>query len=222
MDHVRNQDSRLTKLIQGNPEEVEAVLYTSVVQLIAHFAHWGLSLPETMILDELRLKALSAYFHVDVVSSIILVTTTQKLREFVEDASERKRLVESVRDIVLEKPPKPTAPRHTINLLVDDLGNTLAPEHLAHVRAILEKNVKKKSAVYASMIKLFRSVWVHILLHPDKDLPASIVPDCVRFLLPGAKKRLEILSRIVRLNKSVHTHRYNDIIITAAKEAAEA
>jgi hypothetical protein len=69
----------------------------ALVDLVVDYPHWGGvvsvddGVPETMILDLLRIKALNAHFHADVVSSVMLVTVEQKCKELVPDDATRKR-----------------------------------------------------------------------------------------------------------------------------------
>lgn len=64
------------EVISGKPEGYLAALYTGIVDLVAEYPHWGGKqrtkeheddIPETMLLDLLRIKALNGHFHTDVV-----------------------------------------------------------------------------------------------------------------------------------------------------------
>jgi hypothetical protein len=71
------------------PARYEGVAHAALVDLVADYPNWGGEkrgkaredeLPETMMLDLLRVKALNVHFHTDVVSAIILTQVDQVIR----------------------------------------------------------------------------------------------------------------------------------------------
>mmetsp|Transcript_23312 Transcript_23312/g.58437 ORF Transcript_23312/g.58437 Transcript_23312/m.58437 type:complete len:1029 (+) Transcript_23312:225-3311(+) len=225
---VDKKDPRVAvqDLAQGKPEDFEVVLYIAMVDLIADYPNWGGVLrgqgdedvvPETMMLDLLRIKALNMHFHTDVVSSVILVTTEVECREQIQDLAVRAKLFKEVQDIVIKNPPKPNAPRVTIRLVMNALQGHVDQ---AKLETILDKNVKRSSAVHAAMKKIFKKVWYHLI--KDKEVhPSCNVPECARPLLAEVSKHASSLAAVALHNKKVHVTRYNPIIIKAAgKELA--
>lgn len=227
---TRGQDTRVdaSDLIQGKPGDFEAVFYIAIVDLIADYPNWGGTtreraqkdeIPETMLLDLLRVQALNKHFHANVVSSIILVTVEQKVRELIRDAEVRTKLIEAAQEIVLKNPPKPTAPRHTIKLVMEELNSKMVADQLATLQSILEKNVKKNSAVYVPMTKILKRAWYH--LTKDKSIPSQCqVPEAAKVLIPEVGRHCLSLAAVAVLNKKVHVERYNEIIAKAAETIA--
>lgn len=211
-------------LVRGKPEQFEVVLYIAIVNLMADYPHWGgvrreASLedvvPETMKLDLLRIRALNAHFHTDVVSSIILVTAEQQCRELVKFDQERARLVKAVQDLVVGHPPKPSNTAKTIRLVVAELEGALEEGQAPRVTSILIKNVERGSAVYVAMTNILKKVWFHLIR--DQRVPATcLLPECARPLVAEVERHSRSLASVALLNKMVHAASYNDIITKAA------
>jgi hypothetical protein len=79
-----NSETRSQRSIMG--ETFEMVVHDALVSLVTEYPNWGGEkrgkdkedeLPETMMLDLLRVKALNVHFHTDVVSAIILTQVDQ-------------------------------------------------------------------------------------------------------------------------------------------------
>ena len=169
-----------------------------------------------MLLDEMRVIALSRHFHCYVVSFMIIVTVEQMCTEFVSDVHSRNMIINAVQGIVLKNPPNPTAPRHTIRLVMEELATNLSVDQLSTVQIILEKNVKKTSTVYAPMTNMLKRMWFHLI--KDNEIPEVChVPTCTRFLVAEMQKYSSSLAAVVVLNKNVHVKRYNEMITNAAK-----
>lgn len=224
VDTSPTQDPRvhMANLIQGKPDDFEVVLYIAIVNLVAEYPNWGGAIreekvPETMLLDLLRIKALNAHFHTDVVSSIILVTVEQKCRELVCDVNLRNRAMKAVQEIVLKNSPNPTSPTNMsqlMTLIMNELKNSIQPDKLVAVQRIMEKNVQKSSPLYLPMTKIFKRVWFHII--KEKIVPEHCkMPDCTKVLVADMEKHSSILGAVVQLNKKVHVVRYNQMISRA-------
>jgi len=224
-DIVLTSDPRVVvaDLPKGKPEDFEVVLYIAMVNLIADYPNWGGLqrgaseedlVPETMMLDLLRIKALNMHFHTDVVSSVILVTAEAQCLLNIKDASLRSDLFKAVQDVVVKNPPKPNNPRVTIRLAMNVLQRGMTQTMLDACQNLMEKNVKKSSAVHNAMTKIFKRVWYHLV--KDKTVPATCnVPECAKPLLVEVAKHTGSLAAVALHNKKVHVTRYNDIIKTA-------
>lgn len=228
---VATKDARVqvADLAEGKPEDFEVVLYVAMVNLIADYPNWGGVLrgqgdkdvvPETMILDLMRIKALNMHFHTDVVSSVILATVEMQCREHIKDVHLRAEVFKAVQDVVVKNPPKPNSPRVTIRIVMETLKRAMTKPMLDACQMMLDKNVKRSSAVHAAMTKIFKKVWYHLI--KDKDIPASCnVPECARPLLVEVQKHSASLSVVVLHNKKVHVTRYNPIIKAAGDEISK-
>jgi hypothetical protein len=114
---------------QGLEEDMEALLSIAVIDLIIESPHWGDvkrkvdSLPETMLFEQHRINALTARFHNNVLSSVILLTVEEEYKKLGMDAATTS-LVTSVREIVLNNLSIPGGTSSaTIKLVMDDLYN---------------------------------------------------------------------------------------------------
>mmetsp|Transcript_6055 Transcript_6055/g.14576 ORF Transcript_6055/g.14576 Transcript_6055/m.14576 type:complete len:1063 (-) Transcript_6055:927-4115(-) len=222
------RDARVSvqDLAKGRPEDFEVVLYVAMVNLIADYPNWGGVLrgksdedlvPETMMLDLLRIKALNMHFHTDVVSSVILVTTELQCREEISDATVRADIFRQVQDIVVNNPPKPNSPRVTIKLVMAALAKAMDKPTLDACQTMLEKNVKRASPVHNAMTKIFKKVWYYLIKDRDAEPPCK-VPDCARPLLTEVRKHSASLATVALHNKKVHVTRYNPIIKASGDE----
>jgi hypothetical protein len=165
VDYVINSnDSRVSreKLISGADKDFESVLFIAMTDLIADYPHWGGEqrgkdkedqLPETMLLDLLRIKALNAHFHTDIVSTIILITVDQEIKCRMRDGIVRSQLLKSVSNAVLRTPPKPNNAKFTIKAVWDELINHLAEAEANTIQNLIEKHIKRTHPVYTHMVR---------------------------------------------------------------------
>lgn len=237
LELTQSNDTRapLADLVKGKAEVFEVVLYTGIVNLVAGYPQWGGAthnaeqedlIPETMLLDLLRVKALNTHFHTDVVSSTILVTVESKLREKVRDVGVRIKLLGAVQDVVMRNPPNTSPPTKTIKMVMGELGgiNGLAVDQLLALQNVLERNIAKTSPVYKSMSKIMKKVWFYIVkdhkIEPSQVISSGL-PGCAHCLVEEVERHTLCLSLVATLNRKVHVTRYNEIIASAVRIVAQ-
>jgi hypothetical protein len=169
INHVlASNDPRVSreKLKGGAHQDFEAILYIAMTDLVAEYPHWGDEqrgkdkedqLPETMQLDLLRIKALNAHFHTDIVSTIILITVDHEVKCRVRDGIGRSQLLKSVSNAVVRVPPKPNNAKHTIKAVLDQLVGQVSEQDIATIETLVDKNIKRTHPVYAHMVSITAS-----------------------------------------------------------------
>lgn len=227
---VDNKDERVKvqDLALGRPEDFEAVLYAAYVNLVADYPHWGgvhrgqgdeEAVPETMALDLLRIKALNAHFHTEVLSSVLLVTTEEFFRKHITTPNVRDEAFRGVQDALVASLPKPNKSAPAITLVMEITDKALRPTQRSNLQKALEKNVKRSSAVYGATTKIFKRVWYHFVRDGKFD-PKCKMPKCAEVLLSEVAKHTKALRTVATHNKKVHVTRYNPIIKAAGEELA--
>jgi hypothetical protein len=159
---IDTNDARVSRegLVAGTHRDYEAVLHVGMSELVAEYPHWGEpehkstedAVPETLGLDALRIRALNAHFHADVLSAVILVTADQVVKQRVRDAATRAQVLCSVSEAVMGRPPKPHNARYTVDAVMNVLVGAILEQDLAGVRGLIEKHVNRTHAVYAYMV----------------------------------------------------------------------
>jgi T-complex protein 11 len=222
----------LPDLVKGKAEVFEFVLHFGIVNLVAEFPSWGGltrdadqedQIPETLLLDLLRVKSLNTHFHTDVVSSTMLVTVESKLRENVMDLHARNKLLGAVQGVVMMNPPKHSPPTNTLKLVMHELVDAMPSNQLSSLQILMERNIAKTSPVYLSMSKIMKKVWVHIVkdhkIEPSQ-VSSSGLPVCAHCLVSEVVRHTSCLSDVAALNKKVHVTRYNELIKSAVEIVA--
>jgi hypothetical protein len=211
------------EVVEGVPASYVNFVFVAVIDVVATYADAGWhgsendlgKVPEILLLDSSRIRALNAHFVKDVLSAIIMttvVTTFEQTLPRLFDGAAFLNSVAAIQEILLQTPPTPGAPQQAIELVVQ----ATPPTHQDSLRAMLIKNVKSTSAVYPVMSKVSSYAWYHF--SRGGAVPASVrFPDCAKFLFPAMKKNAESLAAFVILNNKVHVMRYNSIITAAAK-----
>ena len=87
------------------------------------------------------------------VSSIILVTAEQVAREHVLEPAVRRNLMHAINTTVIANPPKPTNPRATVKLVIDEMAAAgFEAWVIDKAQKLFDKNVKRSSPVYAALV----------------------------------------------------------------------
>ena len=232
---TQNNDMRapLEDLVNGKSEAFENVLYIGMVELVGDYPHWRGStcdadqqdlIPETIMLDLLRVKALNTHFHTDVVSSTILVTVESKLRENVMDFHALSKLLGAVQGVVMRNPPKQSPPTHTLKLVMHELADAMPANQLLALQSLMQRNIAKTSPVYSSMSKIMKKVWFYIVKDHKIEalqLASCGLPGCALCLVKEVETHTLCLSLVATLNRKVHVTRYNEIITSAVRMVAQ-
>lgn len=230
--HARGPTPRVHEedLSKGNAQAFERLLDLAMVDLVAEYPHWGGTtrdaahegeIPETMLLDLLRVRALNTHFHADVVSSVILATVEEKLRDLVCDDKTRAGLVKAAQDVVLKNVPNPGKLVRTIDLVMADLRSRIDDGALAEIKITLLENVKKDSSKYADMVNVFKRAW-YDLITIFKLSGQYMVPDAAIAVIVASQARLTEFKKMVMVNRRVHVGTYNKVIAKAVKGEAQA
>ena len=175
---VAGSDPRvsLQGLVSGTHADYEAVLHIAMTDLVTtgpvSFLREGSSVisregssmeetvPETMLLDVVRIKALNARFLTDVVSAVIIITVDQWVKQHVRDVGARLQLVKSVSDAVVNVPPRTHInSKHAINAAMDVLVGRVSEQDLENVKVLVEKHVDPTHLVYMYMVSCDSCVW---------------------------------------------------------------
>lgn len=84
-----------------------------------------------------------------------MMTAESFLRDHMPLSAKRTDLIRSVNATVLANPPKPTNPRATVKLVIEDMATAgLDASVLDKAKKLFEKNVKRTSPVYAALVTL--------------------------------------------------------------------
>ena len=209
----------VSDLMQGDPDAYEVVVNIAIINLVVNHPTCVQEheMPETMLKDALHIKVFHEHFHTHVVSALILVTVEQNVREVIHDLPARDRIIREVQDTVLKNLPNPTAPLHTIKLVIEKLSANIPFDKLTAMQNMLEKNVGDKSIVYVPMINIFKETWLHLIDGKGKPKPCK-VPPCAQLLIPLIQKHVLILKKMAELSKKVHVTKYNEMIKKAAAD----
>ena len=224
---VEKKDTRVgvQDLVRGDPHAFEKVLYIAMVSLVVEYPNWGGTtrsvdqedqIPETTMLDLLRVKALNVYFHIDVVSILIISTVKERLCGLVDDAEVRNQLVSAVQDVVKENPPNHAKPDRTVNLVIKSLDDKVDADGLDKVKTALADNVRKDSPAYADMVNTLKRAWYDLIKNFSLSEECRI-PDAADVIILASQKRLLEFQKMVLIDKKVHVDRYNGIITKAVQ-----
>lgn len=198
------------ELLNGSPEGFARVLYIAAVNLIAE-KDVANPVPETMMLDRVRIAGFKAFFRANVVSSVILVTTQLQCVQNIPDTAVRSEALRVVQDIVVKHPPSPVDHGETIRRVIEALEGKMDGAGLEVCRSTMEKNLQNDSSVDMAMTKIFKRVFYH--LTRNEDVPASCnVPEYTRVLFPQIQTFSKMVREVVLLTKKVHVVHYNRII----------
>ena len=165
---VETNDQRvsLDNLRRGSKIDFHNVLKIAMVSLVVEYPHWGGEkrseandgrVPETLQHDLLRIQALNAHFHTDVMCAVIVVTVEGELRARMGDSVERSQLLKTVSNTVVNMPPKPHDATHTITAVVAALAAHLVADDVKSIKTMIEKNIKRNHPVYVQLVSLARS-----------------------------------------------------------------
>ena len=158
---TRDQRVSLANLRGGSHGDFERVFQIAMVSLVVEYPHWGGEkrsktnadqVPETLLNDLLRIKALNAHFHTDVTSAAILITVDQEVKARMRDGIVRSQLLKTVSDTVVNKPPKPHDSTYTIKAVMEELGAHLEADDVRTIKTMVEKHVKRTHPVYIHLV----------------------------------------------------------------------
>lgn len=166
---LASSDPRVSreKLKDGAHQDFETVLYVGMVDLVVDYPHWGgqqranekeHQVPETIHLDSMRIEALNALFHIDVVCTILLATVDHEVKCRLREGIIRSQLLKSVSDAVLRTPPRPDDAKKTIRAVLDELVGKLSEQDIAVIETLVDKNIKRTHPVYAHMVSVCRCI----------------------------------------------------------------
>lgn len=216
-------------IISGNADSIISVHTAAIVNLMADYPNWGGkirsveddSIPETMRLDLLRVKALNYQFRIGVVATVIRVTANQLVRQWGQNAQACKDLLGVIDNTVTTNPPHPGNPRALVKMVIDDMA-AAGVDHamLTSAEHMLEKNVQCTSPVYIALAKHVKTGWYYTMF--GGTVPSTInLPDGVMTVLLQSREYLLLLGKVANLNRNVHVVHYNTIIKAAAAKAMQ-
>ena len=163
--HSNDQRVSLANLQEGSHSAYEHFLQIAMVSLVAEYPHWGgeqrsdsLStgqlVPETLLNDLIRVKALNAHFHTDVLCAAILITVESEVRARMLDGIMRSQLLKTVSDTVMSMLPRPGDATHCIKAVTGALSLSafLTAADIRSIQTLVEKHVRKDHPVYVQLV----------------------------------------------------------------------
>jgi hypothetical protein len=205
----------LDKLKQGCNNNYENVLFLSMIDLVINYYNWKNKMPETMLLDTLRIEALNNHFHNNVVTIIILITITQEIKIIFRDGIIRSQNIKNINNIIINS-------KNNIKLITDNLLEFMNKKQVNLINNLINKHIQKSHPVYMFIVSILKNIWFKYLKKGSPLFNYEIEAETrgiTRISDPIIKiinKNLEfakILMNITNLNKKVHIQRYNKFII---------
>lgn len=187
------------------------ILFVALVNLVADCnGRKKKDIPETLLLDQRRIRLLHAHFHIHVVSTVILTQVYMDIVKSVSDKTRAQEILQAVAKIIaVEQPPKnPLNPKPTIDRVMDEISVHLPnPEQ---TRTLIDKHVEPTNVVYKIMVQNFKKLWYHRLAGISDY--ALRIPECARCIEKESVKHIRLMDNILLVSVRVHIQRYNDIL----------
>lgn len=150
---------------------------SAIVDLVVQYPHWGGvqrsradfdKIPETLLLDLLRIKALNAHFHTDVMCIVATLTVASWSSEQQQLMAIPPGAAGRVAAILRESPPKPLNPAESLRnvrakLVEEEEG--VSEEAAAAACELIAKHLRRSHAVYAAMVSTGGAKLCFALLH---------------------------------------------------------
>ena len=179
------------------------LIQTGMVDLVVQGPE---EIPETLRLDLLRVKALNAHFHTDVMRAIVVATVLQHAK-----VSNQDELIRTVKEHL----PNPSL---TISKVLDLVAQEEAEAQT--LKSLLEKHLRREDPVYACMVKTFRSHWIEMLSLSARAPGvmvhgSSLCNKLPKELVEDTEKHAMELSLVCMLNLKVHKRTYEGLIMRA-------
>ena len=190
-------------LRDGRPQAYSFFVDASITLLVAT----TLELPELLRLDRLRFKALSAHFHTDVMSKVILDT--------IRSQNLSASTIDSVTDTIRAHAPYPNKPNNTVQLILKDC---IPQEHVSAISQLLKDHLTPSHPFYQQAKDSMHEKWLQVVVTqestttttttPATDTSSNSVVDPP--FLPN--RHAMDLQNIIRLSKKVYAGTYSRII----------
>lgn len=199
-------------------DKYRAVIRMGLVDLVADYPNWGGvkrgkaqedDLPESLMLDLLRVKALRAHILIDATSAVILTQVEQECKNRVRDAAARAKILKAATDIVLKDPPRLSQVQTTIDAVMEQIEPHMADADRTVTRALLVKHVAPAHPVFVHVLKQFRLAWYHVLAGSEYTMK---IPESAQCMHKVTIKHAKFLRVVSVLNLAVHTNRYNEML----------
>ena len=204
---------------QEVPASFQNCYVRGLVDLVAAYPNWGgrnIGVPETLELDHLRIRALNAHFHTDVMCTVMIVTLYQKLLQHHKD------LLRKLADMIIRHPPFPTRSAACIEMVVQAIVGNKVPQQEADVIGfLLEEHLERSHHMYAYYVDMYKKHWVDVInmgfAKPNYAASSNHVklPDFARSLVENTEKRAMELCTMAMLNKEVHCNIYDKMMVEA-------
>jgi hypothetical protein len=206
--HIQDASSQHIQDLQqglrdGRPQAYSFFVDASITLLVAtssFAASTTLELPELLRLDRLRFKALSAHFHTDVMSKVILDT--------IRSQNLSASTLASVTDTIKTHPPYPSKPNNTVQLILRDC---IPQEHVPAISQLLKDHLTPSHPFYQQAKDSMHEKWLQVVvatITPATDTSSHSVVDPP--FLPN--RHAMDLQNIIRLSKKVYAGTYSRII----------
>jgi hypothetical protein len=188
----------------------------AIVDLIADYPNWGgekrkNSIPETMHLDTKRIEALNYYFHINIVSTIILVTINFELKNKINFD-----ILSTITDILIKNSPNIYNINNTIKLIVEYLNNNINDINTNLIKNIMSKNINKTNIIYPIFQKKFKKIYLEIINNDNistveickkTNMESLVIP-----IIDDIKKKIFFVKNMITIQKQIHGKEYDKII----------
>lgn len=152
---------KVEELKSGDAIAYKALVFNGILDLVTESTAPIVTVPETLSLDALRLKALRVHFHTDAACAVIIITVSDELGPHVTSKATREEIVDSVAGIVISTPPRLNIAPHTTKLVLQHLEREagLGPDHVQRIKGLVETNLAEESPMYKRIVNLFKVHW---------------------------------------------------------------
>ena len=204
----------------GSAQAFESVVHTGVVDLLVEYPNWGGvtrsgdKVPETLLLDLLRIKGFNAHFHILVKRASIIVTVDRFIKSL--EAGRRDAIMQEVLKALEVTPPKRYESSEAVEAVVEALP--LDDHDLATLKGFMENHVKEDHAVYKELVRLFRRFWLATLKGEEPSEESLRLPASAKKVCEDLHKYASDMKSMVALNLKVHVSRYNQVIMECLAE----
>lgn len=217
----RSPETAKAALRAGSASAFEDLLQRATVDLVVAGSE---SLPETWMLDRLRIESLRQEFHQQVDSATTLLSLAAlccdaKKAAVMEEASQAAADGGSVL-LVLDRHLAPAEKAAVLDAVGRNLerGSQLRSVAVRHVFlhcSLVPRNKKTKCCCVLQATR-FRDVWAAVLGQAEEEDNDKQIPSPARCIVPAARKSALQLRKLFRLNREVHLQLYNRLIRDSA------
>lgn len=201
------------QLASGEEPVYESVFMYAVLELLLDAS---VAIPDTLALDDLRIRSLRDHFHTDVLSLVYMQTACDHLATFTTlDAHDRVSIALGVQRVLVQSPPKPCLPLKCIERVVAAVPSALQ----SGLEALLQQKLGGDN--YAAAETKIMMHWASVLVEEGRGLAGveADLPEYVAPLVRASRPHIKTMAKMLDVNMKIHTKHYHTIIKEAAAKA---